>query len=230
MPRFTKRTGMRGRPRKGYGRIYRRKNPRTGIQRRLMRASASAIYRPTHYFSRGTAPTVTALTNNTAGIGATGFVSFGQTYQLSDVINVADFTSLYDQYKIISVIQFFKWSLDPTIADNIVNNPPVCHYFTDHDDSSTPSHNELQERATTKSFVMRPNKLYKILIKPAVLQEVYKSSLTTGFVPKWGQFLDMVDNNTPHFGLKVGWSYGGATAYGSIHKWYRVLIACKGVR
>lgn len=227
--RYMKRQNTANRRRTYY---RRKKNFRYSMAgRRLGRLGASSLYRPTHYFIRSTEIDATALTANIAGQLGTGFIGKAYTYQLNSLINHTDFNSLYDQYKIIAVKHHFKWSLDSTVpADNLLSNPPVMYHFTDNDDNSAPSHDTFTERATTKQFAMRANKVYTITLKPACLQEIYRTSVTTAYVPKWNQFIDMGNDNVPHYGLKVGWMYPGNLVYGNLVSWYSILFACKGVK
>lgn len=210
-------------------RYRKRRGGLTSYEMRRSRVSASSISRPVHYFRRSSEYVAIALTSNVAGSNGVGFVGAGFLYRLNNVVNVSDFTNLYDQYKIISVKHHFKWS-NISQTDDILSNPPVLQYFTDHDDATNPTHLELLERSATRSFAMRPNKVYSIGIRPAVLSEVYRSSVTTGYVPKWGQYLDMGNNDIPHYGLKVGWSYPATTAIGQVVHWVTITFACKGVR
>jgi len=227
--RYMKRQNTAGRRRT----LYRRKKTfrQSTAGRRLGRLGASSIYRPTHYFVRASGLTSITLDNNSLGMAGTGFIGNAFAYQLNQLLNHTDFTNLYDQYKIIAVKHHFKWSIDPEIPqDKILMNPPVMYYFTDNDDNSAPTHAQLHERATVRQFALRANKVYTITLKPACLQEVYRTSLTTAYVPKWSQYIDMGNDNVPHFGLKVGFNYSTGNDYGIVSHWYSIMFACKGVK
>lgn len=219
----------------------RRRNP-TARRKRLNRVYRSIRGRrsarrfrrylnPLHYFKRSTVPDIVPLTSNVAGFGGTGFLGSGRATALNQLINVADFTALYDQYKIIKTTFHFKWSISGTVpADNLLSNPPVMMYFRDHDDIVTPDHTMMMERSTTKYIAMRANRVYSITVKPSTLGMIYNSPTSTAYAPSWGKFIDVVDTAVPHYGLKVAWNYPASTVYGSVQVWQTMVVAFKGQR
>lgn len=44
---------------------------------------------------------------------------------------------------------------------------------------------------------------FSIQLKPACQEEIYKSSVTTAYAPKWGQWIPTVDPTVPHYALKM---------------------------
>jgi hypothetical protein len=88
----------------------------------------------------------------------------------------------------------------------------------------------MLERSAMRQFAMKPDRVYTIPVRPALLQEVYRTAVTTSYVPKWGQFVDLGTADVPHYGLKIGWAYQPSTAYGAIVAWFTYTFACKGVR
>lgn len=183
-------------------------------------ASAS-INKYIHHFKRRDFGTALTLTSNTEGVlaggGSTGFVGFSPVFNLSSVVNPTDFTNLYDQYRINAVLLEMKWSIDniPGASEKVLN-PPMLRYYRDYDDANNPTDEQLKENAKTKSLSMSPNRVYKIMIKPAVLNEVRSTGTTVNFQVKWKPWLDCADTTTPHRGLKFGLTYPSNQAYGAV--------------
>lgn len=169
-----------------------------------------------HKYSRWVATPVTITSNATEYDGA--FV-----WQFSDLSLPAEFTSLYDRYKITHIqirVQLVNnpdatWDLNTIHASGATANGsnwfPKLWYCPDYDDSGAESINELKQRAKTKCIVLRPNRTFKINIKPAILNQTYRTELTTGYSPHWGQWIDAAQTDVKHYGLKYALDNLGQT-------------------
>lgn len=191
-----------------YRRTRRKRIPRTlkrarRLFRRRRRLPYKRVWNAPHRFARMRESTDIDLTGS-----ATEVIGCYQ-FRLSDIINASELSVLYDQYRIDYVELIFNWTPnDPIISPSSVglNNAamgPLMYYVKDYDDGTALTLTNLQQYSTirTKRFNMQGNQV-KIRIKPAVLQEVFRSSLTTAYVPKWSQKLDMSNADVPHYGLK----------------------------
>lgn len=143
----------------------------------------------------------------------------GMEFKLSDLPGVTEFGDLYDRYKLTTVVLRFRILNNPN-ANMVINNGgsagvsstwttintnnwyPRLFYCKDYDDSSAESLGALRERSKTKMVVLKPNKFHKIVIKPAVTVQTYRTPTTTGYSPSWNQWIDMAQNNVPYYGLK----------------------------
>lgn len=236
--------------------VYRKRSTRVGAKkyprrgRRLYASRRSAIRsmiskRRPHYFSRLTNTGTLVLTSNITYAGF-GFASRGMDFQIDNatksppdnhlgVVVPADFTTLYDRYKILKVVVQVKWSLPfssetipgVNIADNLINNAPILYYFRDYDDRNAPTVNDIMERSDAKKVVLTPNKFINISLRPAILND----SDTGGTrLVKWRQWIDMANPGQPHNGLKIACVYPGNTAYGVVSYQARIYFACKDAR
>jgi len=188
-----------------------------------------------HTFSRyGNASTVSV--NTTEG-------SADYTFKLTDLINYSEFTTLFDQYKILKVVfkiqmitnpdAVYDYNKNNTSAGNSNNFYPKFWYIRDYDSGSSETVSSMKERQGAKFFIMRPNKEYSVALKPMVQVQTYKTATTTGYAPK-RLWLDIADNNVPHYGLKTVVDCLGVDpvdATGFSYRWEcKYYVAFKGVR
>lgn len=166
-----------------------------------VRLSRSIPSRNMHRFVRWTVPVVNTVS------GATSESAFVWTFD--NLINKDDFTTLYDRYR-IDYIQCRAQLITNPDANNFVNSalPNYTNWFpklwwcADYDDGAQETLDELKQRAKTKCVLLRPNSMYKFGVKPAILAQTYRTAVSTGYSPKWKQWIDMAQTNVPHYGIK----------------------------
>lgn len=187
-----------------------------------------------HTFERMTGVGAATLTSNTSGLSSTGFIGGVATFRLSDLINASELTALYDQFRILRATVYFQWQTSPTdttqLQANVLLNPPILEYFPDYDDNSVPNASEFHERSTTRYKALRPGRATAVSVRPAVLAQMFESSVAAAYSPKWRQWLDMGDNAALHYGLKFGFKYPTSTPYGQVSTWTKLVVQCKGQR
>lgn len=127
-------------------------------------------------------------------------------------------TSLFEFYRLNYVVVKFQ----PLVNDYPVNafnaqpgmNIPEFMWHYDYDDASVPLNiNEIVGRGDLKTRVF--NRPISFGFKPAVLNMTYESLTSTGYTPKWGQWLSIRDTNVPYYGIKH--AFRGARANAQIH-------------
>ena len=216
---------QRGRPKKP-GKVY------SGMHRgwRHLRRFRRIGQFKTHSFTRCTRPITYSLDTTTNWVPNT------LTFQLEDIINVSDFTNLFDQFKINKVVLTLRWSprantytSTNTYASTGVYNP-VLYYYTDHDDDDPVAEQaDMLEVQRHKSRRILPSRPIYITVKPAVQAMAYQTALTTAYGPKWGMKLNMDDVSAPHYGLKMGVNKLGVDL-GSITIDVKYYFTCYGVQ
>ena len=169
----------------------------------------------------------------------------GMSFSLNQVRGYADFADLYDRYMITCVVLKFRLISNPdamtqlnTVPDvaqkwNTTNWFPKLYYCPDYDDSNSETLNQLKERAQTKLKILRPNQYVTVVVKPAVTIQTYATVTTTGYAPKWRQWIDMAQQDIPHYGLKyvVDCTLDPNDSYPfKIEIERKYYIACKDVR
>lgn len=180
-------------------------------------------------------PTNDSQTNNTRAL----------SFKLSDLVNYSEFENLYDRYKItrIQLRIHLVTNPDSTLyngseATNVLwqsaNVFPRIWFCGDYDNDASENITAFRQRAAAKSFILRPNKDYKVWVKPATLVQAYRGAVTTTYEPKWGAWVDMSQPDTPYYGWRCAIDSDGA--YIQDNYPYKVRInacyyfTCKDVR
>jgi hypothetical protein len=161
-------------------------------------------------------------------------------FQLADIINVAEFTTLFDRYRITGVQLTFMLVTNPdagnplnvNVGGNNSNFYPKLWWVRDYDDGNAITLSQMRERETCKHKILRPNSEIKIFLKPAALLQTYRTALTTGYAPKWKQWIDLGQTDVPHYGFKFVVDMDGNVPNGTFYirmekKYY---FQCKDVR
>jgi len=139
--------------------------------------------------------------------GNTSLVIFNDTYANSPNINNFKFyfsseTSVNFNSTVFFQISSILGGSNNVLQGNHTNWYPKLWYCADYDDNTAETLSELKERAKTKCVVLRPNKIIKIVVKPAVTVQTYRTATSTGYAPTWNQWIDMANRDVPHYGLK----------------------------
>lgn len=229
-------------------RSYKRKRVATySAQRRpaklsIMRSLTTG--RNIHSFSRRCATQLITLSANSVGVGA------GYQFQFNQMINSSEFSVLFDMYKITRVTMEFHLHTNPFIeigtnpvnANSVGYAPttfPTLYIRNDHDDAAAPTLDAMKECSSTKRFVLAPNKFIKWSCKPAILGQLYRTAVTTGYSPQWNKWIDMGNLDVPHYGTKLFIDYDGFTVpaaaapYGqdiTVNMETKIWFTCKDVR
>lgn len=212
---------------------------------RYVRAAAQtrrkAFTLNTHRFSRFSAAYTVEMT------GTEQPLSF--EFALSNLYSYSEFTSLFDKYRLDRAVVYIQLVNNPNTslvtnvtggtnvnaATSYVNSNnfyPKMWYIADHDDSATTTIAAIKERVGVKCCVLKPNVVKKISIKPACSVQLYRTTTTTGYGPKYGQFIDMAQADVPHYGLKCVFDPLGLDPQGTYsfrYEW-KLYFTCKDVQ
>lgn len=211
-------------------RVYAKKPKKRSFKKRRIQRTGpprGLMSRSTHSYARYGTP-------ETVSIAAGGQLSsYARVFTFNDIRSYTEFTNLYDQYKITRVVMMFQLVDNPDQCQGYVTGSntgtvtgatmyPRLWYLRDYDDDATLNPNQMQESAKSKMVVLRPNKITRIAIKPAVKSSIYRTAVSEGFAPKWNQKLDMAAHDIPHYCLKYALDSMTSTATA-----YRVKVDIK---
>lgn len=208
---------------------------RRNVRRRMMRrkrlgARMTMNVRSKPFFFKRWTGTITATTNTSAGLtfSASGGVtvatlnaatpssyywSQGQRYQLTDIPNVTELSTLFDRYRICGIsYKFLPFSNDPATASLTSNSGSVgllIHSALDWDDDSAPAASDagidvLRQYPSYRVVNMAQKRVFKRFIKPKMLLSSVNSAGTyAGNRVVRSSYVDMASVVIPHYGHKM---------------------------
>lgn len=124
---------------------------------------------------------------------------------LTTCLNHTEFTNLYDLFRIDMVKVQFYLKIDPSAQTAATASFPRLYWYRDTNDQGiSPGTflNEVRENSKGKRAVMNPNKPVTIMYRPNTLSETYRTSISTGYSPKFGQWIGTDTPNMTHYGIK----------------------------
>lgn len=130
------------------------------------------------------------------GIGGSMFGSRG--FYLGDIINVSDFSALFDAYRINKVVCNFHLRTDPSGKSPFFC--PVLYTAIDRDDLAVPTAvNEVREYQKCQTHYLDPKKPASVVLVPNI-----KLSEGVGInsAESYKQWIDSAFTTTTHYGLK----------------------------
>lgn len=167
-----------------------------------------------HFFKRKLATAWSInVTAAAASSNGSNFGYFSSQVKLSDLTNVADFTGLFDLYRINAVKLKFLHGYNCGVANetgvgasgdpNLMIGVPTLHIVSDPDDSTTPTGTaEILERPYSKSLYLDKDR--KFYLKPRVAREVSDGTVTYNYVQyKDRPYIDMNHTDVAYNGIKV---------------------------
>lgn len=128
-------------------------------------------------------------------------VPFAMQFRLDDVVGLTDFTNLFDKYKITSAMVKIQTTLN--VAQQNEVPIPFIDYVVDRDDVVPPTGTEMREKMGVKTKYFNASKpVITLGVKPTPVVEASASPFNGGIVPKGAPYINMANNDVPHFGIK----------------------------
>lgn len=189
----------------------------------IYRSLSAPLYKDIHSFTRMVQFTLTgAVANPAYGVA---------TFALNALPNYAEFTSLFDRYRINFVKLFWQLNVAPEAQAAASSQYPRLYTFNDFTDVTTPtSMDEFRERQKTKMQMLSPRRPVITTCRPAVEMEAYK---TLGGVavnaPKWKVWLPQESPDVQHLGTKYAIENFTNTNY-TITLTAKYYLSCKNVK
>lgn len=128
------------------------------------------------------------------------------TFSLNQMKQQASYAALFEFYRIDKIVVTFRYKATSRASasyntQNEVN--PLLYFKVDHNDASADTLILMKDSMKTKTHMFTNDKPeFSIQLKPAIQSEMFKSSLTTAYTPKWGQWIPTDDPTVPHYALK----------------------------
>lgn len=205
---------------------YRRRRRYTRRPRRMMRRPRRTLSKRSlnvHHFKRTF--TLTDVNSSSAGNQF-----FGYSFNLTQLPNFAEFTSLFDAYRINKILVKFVPNHNSSDVGVTAQNIPNFHSVLDYNDATAPaSLNQMYEYANWK--MTRGTAIHKRIFRPTTLDSVDTGSgAVSSSNPQWKQWINTGNANVNHYGLKVGIEISQATYDISWRPYITVYLSCKSVK
>lgn len=214
--------------------VSRRRPRRVKRVRRLRKRAPRTANRQMHMFKR-----TTRLTDVTASISSSGVlnnVATAYQFNMNQLPNVSEFTTLFDQYKITGAkISFVPGGSVSNITP--LSGQSLAHSFgrvlsaIDYDDINAPAdENTMLQYGSLK--ITNPNATHTRWIKPKVLAAIYQSLTATSYESRNAPWIDVGNPAAPHYGLKLWINAPVSPVAASItyNVYLTLYFACKNVR
>lgn len=181
-------------------RVYRRKGPKRPYQKKKYFSKARKMAKVTnvkkelYYFKRKRVGTQYDLTAAPTG---------ALQWQLNDLNNYTELTSMFDQYMITGVKVSFRLIYGPDSTGNVATSQyPNLYLRTDYDDNNLASTTDIVQSNRAKRFILQPNRTRSIFIRPSILTYQKTSGGAQVTAPIWKQWVDCAYADVVHLGLK----------------------------
>lgn len=157
--------------------------------------------------------------------GTGGGSGFGIDIALSNAVNYADFTAVFDQYRIVAVeVEFTPYFSQVNLSANLQGR-----LFTaiDFDDVNAPA-TATAVRAYNTCLITPPWKSQTRTLVPHVADAAYSGTFTS-FANQGPQWIDSVSSGVKHYGVK-GFAEGSTTTTSSWFVEVRLFVEFKNIR
>jgi hypothetical protein len=196
-------------------------------------AMSSSVSVPGQLVLQPTGPPFVSTAIQTVGPSAVPLANYydvngGLEFALTDVLESTDFQSMFDNYKITTVVIRAILCNFSAATENIW---PTIWYCPDYDDSIPPSLTSLRVKQGAKHFTFGPDKrTCRIALKPRVAVQI-NNGMTTAYESAKPGWLDMAYPSIPHWGLKFYMTdlyMPGTSAYAPLIRWEATYyVKCK---
>lgn len=189
-------------------RVYRRKKVANQVHRYIRWNDKDTVFSTT-------GPTV-INTNSFAN------QNLSYSFKLRDVVNAVDFTSLYDMYRINKITLYLEryWNVGGDSISVAPYNQKIRVVHDYNDNNTLTQEDDYLEYSNCKSYNTVGNGAAKIVLYPKVAQVVENVGGTQGFnaVSSNKMWFNTVDDQIPHFGIKMFIPQGGNNNGSAIFK------------
>lgn len=211
MPRRSYRTKRRMATR--LSRWYRRKRANRGGRPPLYATRAGRLSRRNLYLAKNNSITVNLRMTGAVNMDSQ-FQTVGKVFKLNEFNSYSKFTAIFEQFRIVKIIQKIYPTADSFIAplkvaitgadddEHITQTyTPLLLYKIDRDDVETPT--DLDDCLKNPSFKVKNLKRpQSIVFNPNVLNNIYQGAVTNNYEIKYGAWLNTENSSdNEYYGL-----------------------------
>lgn len=151
---------------------------------------------------------------------------YADNFSLANLSEASSFTSIYDQYRIVSVELDLVALTQPAVTAATAVPYSFCAVVVDLDDASPLASFSLALNYANLAL-LPPGRGINKRIKPHVNAETNTSSAVVNLTSPW---LDASDTTVPHFGFKIAVKQSTSTFVSSWYRWYKLVFEFRAVR
>lgn len=144
--------------------------------------------------------------NNLVLASGNNKIFFGYAFNLENLPNYSEFTSLFDVYRIKGITAKFRLVQPPEAQNTPATSQfyPDIYVTVDHDDANAPTAvDDVLQYGKCKRGILRPNQWFTYRCHPTPAIQLYRSGTTTAYAPaKNSMWLDLAYTNTPYYAIK----------------------------
>lgn len=188
----------------------RSKFPRSGHLRAIRLSNADSTYNA-HYVITGS--------------DLTYYGNVALVFNMSNIAGATEMVNLFDNFRITKVLYRFVMQRNPdqVTTSGFKGIYPRLTWCHDFNDSTAITRNQIMQRSNVREFQFSDSSVATrwYSLNPSVLVQMYETTTSSAYSPKWRQWLDTSDSVTPHYGVKLAWDqcYLGQT----------IIMECKYV-
>lgn len=152
------------------------------------------------------------------------------TFRLDQLPNSAEFTSLFEMFKITRIKLRFQPSYnDSTAGAAAASRLPIFHCSKDHDDIAFPtSVDQLYQYDSYRQF--RTDRPWTIVLKPKVLPLIYGTALVNSYGVAANTWVSCDNPATNHYGLKYAMDLGAVNTAITVKVFAQFTVKLKSQR
>lgn len=209
-----------------YRRTYRRRRttrrPMRRMRRRIRTRRPSLKSLKVHHFKRTVALSQISSSN-------TGLVAGGLTFNLGQLPNSTEFTSLYDMYRINKIAIKFVPAYNSSSVGTTAEYAPNFHSVIDATDATAPTTtSELFQYGNHR--MTRGTQVHTRVFTPASLDFVNATAGSTAGNPTWKQWLSTSASTVEHYALKYAVEQGFTNNAITWSPYATFYFSCKAVK
>lgn len=176
-----------------------------------------------HHFKR-------TFTLSPVGSSNVSPVFAGYSFNLTQLPNFAEFTSLFDAYRINKIVVKFVPNHNSSDVGALGQAIPNFHSVLDYNDATAPlTLNQMYEYANWK--MSRGIAIHKRIWRPTTLDSVDTGAgAVSSANPQWRQWINTGNANVNHYGLKIGIEQSVALLDIQWTPYVSVYLSCKSVK
>lgn len=147
--------------------------------------------------------------------GTTDYRIGGTSIYADALPNLSEFTSLYDQYKVIDIVHRIDYTTNVRSDSGVAFVAPLVFFVADYDDPGNAANVDLRQypQVQLHSFMENGYKPLIFKLKPRPLRTIAGAGAFSGYSPAEDTpYIRTTDTSIPHYGIKLSFIANGGSS------------------